>query len=298
MIRTQLSSDLSVWAWSKAEARLLFREIWATDPYLQEGLTIQDGAVVLDVGANIGMWSMALMQRAQNLTIHAFEPAPPLHAICARNLLEQAQNHQVQIHPFALGSEVGKQILKLSPLATYTTTLDAQSVAAARRVARPKQWAEAMAEDAIALNIFGERGSQLFQSLSRSEWGRPLLLTTLFVTAAATEKLGQYRMKRFEVEVRPLGDWIRASGLDHIDMVKIDVEGAEETVLNGLDDGALERISQFAIEVHEVPGRLERLSKRLERAGFGVTRRAGQLKTHTLLGISTLYARRSSPSLT
>jgi|GEM_PF-2303824 len=42
---------------------------------------IKKGAVVFDVGANIGDWSSHLLKTVPGLTIHAFEPVPDTHAI-------------------------------------------------------------------------------------------------------------------------------------------------------------------------------------------------------------------------
>ncbi|MEN9223495.1 MAG: FkbM family methyltransferase [Thermostichus sp. BF3_bins_97] len=294
MIKTQLSPELSVWAWSAGEARLLYREVWVEDPYLREGLVLQDEAVVLDVGANIGLWSLALMERYKNLTIHAFEPAPPLYEICTRNLRSHAQEPgSIQTHPLALGAKTEKLTLKFNPLATYGTTFDASSVTTARQKATLQRWATAMAEDAVQLNLLGEHASRWIENAMKAQWTRLWVLAGLLLLAKGTEILGKWLTQRFEVEVHPLGEWIRTRGLERVDMVKIDVEGAEEAVLDGIDDETLTKINQMAIEVHEVPGRVRRMYDRLKRAGFDVVKQSSSLKIHTLLGISTLYARRS-----
>jgi 31-O-methyltransferase len=293
MIKTQLSPELTVWAWSAGEARLLYQELWVEDPYLREGLVLHDGAIVLDVGANIGLWSLALMERYENLTIHAFEPAPPLYEICTRNLTAHIREQEcIQTHPIALGAKAGNLTLKFNPCATYSTTHDTSSVMAARQNSTLQRWATAMAEDAVQLNLLGEQASHWMENAMKAKWKRPLILAGLLLAAKGTELLGQWFTRRFEVEVHPLGEWIRTMDLEHVDIVKIDVEGAEESVLEGIDDEILIKINQMAIEVHEVPGRARRMCDRLKRAGFEVVKQSSSLKIHALLGISTLYARR------
>ena len=55
--------------------------------YLRHGIRLDDGATVLDIGANIGLFSLFVASRCRNPTIFAFEPSPDryrlLHANCA-----------------------------------------------------------------------------------------------------------------------------------------------------------------------------------------------------------------------
>ena len=78
--------------------------------------------------------------------------------------------------------------------------------------------------------------------------------------------------------------------MDRVDLVKIDVEGAEEQVLAGVAEHDWPRLRQLAIEVHDVDGRLERLAAMLEGRGYRVTSAREDWALHELLGISTLYA--------
>jgi len=72
-------------------------------------------SVVLDIGANFGSFSLRLAtyaneQKLSNVTIHAFEPNPDVQKNFQKNLsLNQALNSLIQLHPFGLGNEKGKQ---------------------------------------------------------------------------------------------------------------------------------------------------------------------------------------------
>lgn len=86
------------------------------------------------------------------------------------------------------------------------------------------------------------------------------------------------RMQGRTVEVRtvPLSDYIPAGR--RVDLLKMDIEGAESGVLAELDaSGALSRIDRIAMEFHHnVPGagRLSDALTLIERAGFAYTIRA------------------------
>src|SRR6201999_2849755 len=42
------------------------------------GVSLADGAVICDVGANIGLFSLYISQKRRDLLIYAFEPVPPI----------------------------------------------------------------------------------------------------------------------------------------------------------------------------------------------------------------------------
>jgi len=67
-----------------------------------------DEIVVLDIGANIGNYSKAVLKLSPNAKIFAFEPS----SIARRDLETSfASEEQVEIFPFALGSSSGRAVL-------------------------------------------------------------------------------------------------------------------------------------------------------------------------------------------
>ena len=87
---------------NKGEADYLYEEIIEEDTYalLAEDSfvgALPEAPVVFDVGANMGMFSVAVLKRYPQARLFAFEPIPALHAICSKN---------VQLHSSACGSAV------------------------------------------------------------------------------------------------------------------------------------------------------------------------------------------------
>ncbi|MGW7352585.1 FkbM family methyltransferase [Streptomyces sp. Z26] len=71
-----------------------------------------------------------------------------------------------------------------------------------------------------------------------------------------------------------LADW--APG-ERIDLLKIDVEGAELDVMRGLDDEDWARVDQTVIEVQDLDGRLDTIVALLEDKGFSVVKERAEM---------------------
>lgn len=82
----------------------------------------------------------------------------------------------------------------------------------------------------------------------------------------------------FTCATRTLDDFIAERRLDSVDLLKIDVEGAERDVMNGLSDENLARVRQLIIEVSpDKKAWLHALRQRLSDSGFT------QLSLHSML---------------
>jgi hypothetical protein len=111
---------------------------------------------------------------------------------------------------------------------------------------------------------------------------------------------------QFACKVRPLSSVLEECALTRVDLLKVDVEGAELEVIEGLDSAGLALVRQLAIEIEPYhKPRLRALMERLAKAGFE------NLSVHSATGAGDamddpypcmLYARRrgdrEAPSLT
>ncbi len=80
-------------------------EIWGNQPYTERFYAPRNGDVILDVGANIGLFSVWIAQRAPSARVLAFEPFPQNFAALQTNLA--ACVHDVRSYPFAVGPVAG-----------------------------------------------------------------------------------------------------------------------------------------------------------------------------------------------
>ncbi|CAM9981403.1 unnamed protein product, partial [Choristocarpus tenellus] len=72
----------------EAEAEFLYEEVFVRRSYLKHGLTVGNGDVVVDCGANIGLFSLQCLGEAQGVI--AFEPIPAIYDVLVRNLYQNS----------------------------------------------------------------------------------------------------------------------------------------------------------------------------------------------------------------
>ncbi|MGQ5637531.1 MULTISPECIES: FkbM family methyltransferase [unclassified Streptomyces] len=95
-----------------------------------------------------------------------------------------------------------------------------------------------------------------------------------------------------EAEVRRLSDVLREWAPEGpIDLLKIDVEGAELEVMEGLDAADWQRVRQTVIEVQDLDGRLDAVRGILDAQGFAVTVESAA-NLPEVFRYSMVYARR------
>jgi FkbM family methyltransferase len=70
---------------------------------------IEGEKVMLDIGANIGMISLAVKSNVEGLTIHAFEPGPHQFKYLKENVKENNLESQISLWPLAIAETTGKR---------------------------------------------------------------------------------------------------------------------------------------------------------------------------------------------
>jgi FkbM family methyltransferase len=226
LTQVRLADELTVTTfdtpWSIGEAQYLYDEIFTHDDYLGQLLPLRPGSVVIDAGANIGLFSLRVARSCPNARVFSFEPVPDVCALLRRNLSD-AGFADAQVHQVALGARTGSAAL------TYFRQLSANSTAHPEE--KPTEWTASMRA------LEPERADEIL----------------------ATEQV--------EVDVARLSDLWPADA-PTIDLLKIDVEGAELDVLHGIDNRHWPTIARIVAEVQDVGGRLDEVLELLHRRGF------------------------------
>lgn len=78
MTKTTLNDGTPVFCLRKPEAKMLDHHV---DGYLQNGISIDDNAIVFDVGANVGVFGIRAIQKAKNVSAYCFEPIPDIFSV-------------------------------------------------------------------------------------------------------------------------------------------------------------------------------------------------------------------------
>ena len=285
-----LPDGLEVFAPSALEAAVLYREIVAERTYERHGIAVRPGDVVFDVGANIGLFSVHLARTSPGAKLFAFEPIPPVFEMLTRNLAR----HAPDARPFnvALADRDGDAAFDFDPSLTMNATMSRTAIdGSADKSAPAAAWAAAAVADwhrASPSHVTAALGAALDHRIAR--------VAALAAIAPAAVLLGlrsRLLRQRHTCRLQTLPAAMRAAGVDAIDLLKVDVEGAEEAVLAGIDEASWDRIRQLVVEVHDHDGRLARLRAMLERHGYRTVTAREDWALHELLGIFTLYATRA-----
>ncbi|CAN0269938.1 unnamed protein product, partial [Discosporangium mesarthrocarpum] len=62
------------------------QEIFVRRSYLQHGLRVSPGDVVVDCGANLGLFSLQCIREATGVQVVALEPIPANYDVLVRNM--------------------------------------------------------------------------------------------------------------------------------------------------------------------------------------------------------------------
>ncbi|GHJ41579.1 FkbM family methyltransferase [Streptomyces sp. TS71-3] len=215
--------ELRCYAQSPDEARFQYREIFELGCY--DKVSLPARPFVVDVGANIGLFSLYVKQRWPKAEILAFEPIPETLDVLRLNVKMHGLE-DVTVQPCALGSERDSDV----PF-TYYPVIPGNST---------RYPAQKELQKSVLVPIEGA------SVVDRKHTGRQV--------RAAVERLSSF-----------LGDRSR------VDLVEVDVEGAELDVLLGIDAGDWTKIDQVILEVQDIDGRLDAIRALLDRHGLPST---------------------------
>lgn len=256
-----MPNGLTIAGFNSREVEFLYDEIEVQDAYLRHGVNVTPGGRVLDVGANIGLFSLAITRRDPSVRIHAFEPVPTIHAALAVNAARFFPS--ATLHAVGLAREAGFSSFTYYPRCTGWSTRYPDRAATRRDLA-------AFAARRGRATGLGAGLGRLAGSALAWHWLRPEELSC-----------------RFE----PLSAVIAAYGIDTIELVKIDVERAELDVLDGITAHDWPRIRQIVVEVHDIADRVRLVADRLSAHGYEIV--VDQLASLVGSTLHMVYARRN-----
>jgi amino acid adenylation domain-containing protein/FkbM family methyltransferase len=259
----ELPNGVTIAHLNKTETEFLYQEVWDERTYLKHGINVKAGDCIFDVGANIGMFALFVSQISKDISIFAFEPIPPVFEILSLNTEIHGLN--VQLFDCGLANQ------NKSDTFTYYPQ---NSVISGR-------FADAIQEQETIKSFL------LKQQESDNETN---------VSSQAIDELLADRLhsQQFICDLRTISDVIREHSIEHINLLKLDVEKSELDVLGGIQVEDWSKIQQIVVEVHNINGRLEEISKLLQTHGYDLIIEQDALLEDTEL--YNIYARRTSPN--
>jgi FkbM family methyltransferase len=220
------------------QTSIIYKEVFEDEVYLKHGITLKDGAVVFDVGANIGLFTLFVNRVCPTAQIYAFEPLPPNFELLRAN----AARHGIDAHLFNCG------LSDSSAIANFTFYPQAAGLSG-RTTNRTDD------KDATRAIVLG----WIHSTASGQE---------ILPQSQLDELLDEYlRSENYSCRLKTLSEVMREQQIEQIDLLKIDVESSELEVLAGIEEHDWPKIKQMAMEVHSRTI-VERISSMLEARGF------------------------------
>lgn len=241
--------------------------------YFAHGIEFAPGATVLDVGSNIGVFSAAVYERlGGDARIYAFEPLPPLYATLERNARDFFDGHLTAL-PYGLASGDNELDFSYFPAATIFSSSwrDQDNVEDERR---------RVTASIVAMIRQGDLGRVLRRVPA------PVLRALVGRRLRVMRQIETHR-----VRVRPLSAVLDEQGIDHVDLLKIDVEGAELDVLRGIEDRHWPLVRQAVVEVEGWGRNRDTIREVFVAHGFTVS--AEQDAVQQAADIGLVFARRT-----
>ncbi|MEW2086939.1 FkbM family methyltransferase [Streptomyces sp. NPDC005283] len=263
LARHTLPNGLEISHQNEAETRHFYEDIFDHRTYAKNGISIPDGATVVDVGGNIGLFTLFSHYEAKDVRVFTFEPAPPLFKILSQNVAE----HGVDARLFNIGIS--------------DTETEANFTFYPRSSGMSSFHPDADEEKHNLRTIIANQ-----QRAGATEGGDQL--------ATYADELIDVRFEaiEFTARLRPLSDVIREQNIERIDLIKIDVQKSERQVIDGIADEDWPKIQQMVLEAHDADGEVARLVQLLQDRGFTATAEQDELYVGT--DIHNIYAVRGA----
>lgn len=238
------------------------------DEYFQHGVTLAPGDVVFDAGANIGAFALHAAKRAGGaIRLHCFEPIPPVYEALERNVSSNPLLDAKTAHLYQAG----------------LTSLDGPQRATFHYFKRlPCDTTLHIEEKQEEFNAFFQaKGTQFDELITRVPGGLARAagkLTNRVVSDIVKNPVSKFLFDRtlglttVDCPLTTIESVVQKADIGVIDLLKVDVEGAELEVLLGIGPSTWPKIRQVVMEGHDKDGRLERIKGILAQAGFNFVR--------------------------
>jgi len=220
-------NGLDIRHYNKTETQFVYQEVFVDRVYVKHGISLSDDAVVLDVGANIGLFAMFVGETCAGGRVVAVEPGPPTFALLTAN----TERYGPRVTRLQCGASSHELEATFTHYPGYSIMSGFQPDAA--------------------------RDTQTLTAGIRNQWHDK------FPNRAIDEKLVEHmvraaldKQENYVCRLRPVSALIAEAGLERIDLLKIDTEGSEADVLAGIAAADWPRIAQVVIEIHDATGTL------------------------------------------
>jgi natural product biosynthesis luciferase-like monooxygenase protein/non-ribosomal peptide synthase protein (TIGR01720 family)/FkbM family methyltransferase len=235
----EMENGVSIYAYNRSEVKMLYTEVFDLKTYYKNGISIPANATIVDIGANVGSFSIFSMLTFENPTIYSFEPLAPIFSLLEKNVSLYEGN--VKVFNVGISDREEEAVFDFYPYATVLSGRHSENY---------------QVKDAVRRFIDNTQETQ-----------------TEEVSDDQMEELLENRLmnKKYTCQLKSLSQVITENSIDHIDLLKIDAENAEMDIINGIQKEDWAKIDQMVIEVYNVDDRLEKIKAILLENSFNVS---------------------------
>lgn len=241
-----LPDGTEIFCLKKDEAMVLHKQI---QEYFRNGIEVNKGDVVFDVGANIGLFSLLVNKRLDSdVSIYAFEPIPAIFEILKLNA-QRFNSVRLQVFPYGLSQETKSVVFDYFPNATALSTAYLGNLKHEQD------------------KIIGIILKNLNNAPPFIRWLRwiPQGLRYIFLSLLLKDL---FKIEQVTCQLRTISEVILEHDVQKIDLLKIDVEKSELDVILGIEEYDWQKIQQIVLEVHNLDHRVDEILSLLKKHGF------------------------------
>jgi FkbM family methyltransferase len=240
MTEAKLKDGTKVFCLRRQEAVVLDSHV---DGYLQHGIDIEENDIIFDVGANIGMFGLRAFQRYKSIRVFAFEPIPSIHEVLAANAVRFGGKAYHALN-CGLSDKAGELNFTYFPNAPALSTAHVEDWDR-----NPQEFRKAVA------------GALRTAPMWYARW------IPSFMSGFIAKRL-RANAQQVRCPLRTVSEVMDEYNLPRIDLLKIDCEGAELAVLQGIRAEHWAVVRKVVIEVHDIDNRREIIKNMLTNHGF------------------------------
>jgi FkbM family methyltransferase len=226
--------------------------------YFKNGINVARGSTVFDIGANIGLFSLFVHDVChKHVNIYSFEPVPVIYNVLKTNFNRYSQDN-LHAFPFGISNKPGKTSFFYYPNAYYPNAPGLSTFYPEHMEVGLEKMLKFLENNPGNLpGFFKKTDNPILSRDKRFNKMRAILgLKTVF------------QNETIQCRVKTLSQVIREENIQEIDLLKVDVNGSEGDVFDGIEQADWRMIKQV---VAEVPGSEENtgtLNERLKKQGF------------------------------
>jgi len=241
--KAKLINGKKIFCINSKEAQMLHEHI---NGYFDEFIDFNEDDTIIDIGANIGIFGIELSSKYQNINILSFEPILDIFNILRENAII-SQNKNFKTYNYGISNKNESIDFTYFPNAPALSSSNSEI------------WGSE--------NDLIEAFSGNLDNAPKNWWWKKFI--PKFTYPYLVKHLIKNK-KKIQCDLKPLSMVISMLSIKKINLLKIDCEGNEHKVIDGIGKENWKIIEQLIIEINDINGRLSYIENKLIDLGYKI----------------------------